>query len=193
MPWGGLDHRRATPGRPPGVVFAVSSMLPSGRSRFCDQMLDRALGNGWPYPRNFGPYLLLSALSEPFVGSLHLAVIGDGEFERLVVQKILGPRLTEASDVARFREEASAVVRLSHRNLVPVFDAGLVGDEAFLAMEFVEGRNLHRQPGSTPGASASDSSMLHKIFGIRCHATPTSGRAAPLRRVKKLFGATRCR
>jgi serine/threonine protein kinase len=124
------------------AVFAASSMLPSGRSRVQDQMLDRALGDGWPYPRNFGPYLLLSALSEPFVGSLHLAVIGDGEFERLAVLKILGPRLTEASDVARFREEASAVVRLSHRNLVPVFDAGLVGDEAFLAMEFVEGRNL---------------------------------------------------
>lgn len=105
-------------------------------------MLDRTLENGWPYPRHFGRYLLMHALNKPFVGSLHLALIGDGAFERWMVLKILGPHLSEARDVDRFREQASAVVRLSHRNLVPVLDAGLVGDEAFLAMEFVEGRDL---------------------------------------------------
>ena len=33
-------------------------------------------------------------------------------------------------------------MRLSHGNLVPVFDAGLVGGEMFLAMDFVEGKDL---------------------------------------------------
>ena len=43
---------------------------------------------------------------------------------------------------ARFRDEAKVVVKLSHGNLVPVFDAGQVAGEIFLAMDFVEGKDL---------------------------------------------------
>jgi serine/threonine protein kinase len=105
-------------------------------------MVDQTLSTGGPYPRIFGPYLLVSALNEPFVGSLHLARARDGMRDRLLVLKILGPRLTGAGDIARFRAEASAIARLSHRNLVAVLDGGLVGDEAFLVVERVEGRDL---------------------------------------------------
>ena len=52
------------------------------------------------------------------------------------------PHLADAEYVARFRDEAKVVVKLSHGNLIPVFDAGLVGGELFLAMDFVEGRDL---------------------------------------------------
>jgi serine/threonine-protein kinase len=82
------------------------------------------------------------ALSEPFVGSLHLAVARDRGTGRRTVLKILGPRLTDANDIARFRDEAGAVVGLSHRNLVPVLEAGVVGEEAFLAIDFVVGYGL---------------------------------------------------
>ena len=48
--------------------------------------------------------------------------------------------------MARFRDEAKVVVKLSHGNLVPVFDAGMAGglggDELYLAME------LRRRQGS---------------------------------------------
>ena len=105
-------------------------------------MPGRTLDSVSPYRSDFGRYLLLQLLNEPFVGTLYLAIPRDLVCERAVVLKVLGPRLTDAGDVARFREEASAVVRLSHRNLVSVLDAGLVGDEAFLAMDLVEGRDL---------------------------------------------------
>ncbi|HEX4417749.1 MAG TPA: protein kinase [Kofleriaceae bacterium] len=52
----------------------------------------------------------MSALNEPFVGSLHLARARDGMHDRLLVLKILGPRLTEPQDIARFRAEASAIL-----------------------------------------------------------------------------------
>ena len=52
------------------------------------------------------------------------------------------PHLADAEYAARFWDEAKVVVKLSHGNLIPVFDAGLVGGELFLAMDFVEGRNL---------------------------------------------------
>jgi serine/threonine protein kinase len=60
----------------------------------------------------------------------------------MMVIKTVLPHLADAEYVARFRDEAKVVVKLSHGNLIPVFDAGLVGGELFLAMDFVEGRDL---------------------------------------------------
>jgi len=76
------------------------------------------------------------------MGALYLAVTGDRGLERLMVIKTVLPHLADAEYIARFRDEAKVVVKLSHGNLIPVFDAGLVGGELFLAMDFVEGRDL---------------------------------------------------
>ncbi|MCW5803151.1 MAG: protein kinase [Deltaproteobacteria bacterium] len=76
------------------------------------------------------------------MGALYLAVTGDRGLERMMVIKTVLPHLADAEYVARFRDEAKVVIKLSHGNLIPVFDAGLVGGELFLAMDFVEGRDL---------------------------------------------------
>ncbi|HEX7844066.1 MAG TPA: protein kinase, partial [Kofleriaceae bacterium] len=94
------------------------------------------------YPRKFGKYHLLGPLAQGGMGALYLAVAGDRGLERLMVIKTVLPHLADAEYVARFRDEAKVVVKLSHGNLIPVFDAGLVGGELFLAMDFVEGRDL---------------------------------------------------
>ena len=94
------------------------------------------------YPRKFGRYHLLGPLAQGGMGALYLAVAGDRGLERLMVIKTVLPHLADAEYVARFRDEAKVVVKLSHGNLIPVFDAGLVGGELFLAMDFVEGRDL---------------------------------------------------
>ena len=94
------------------------------------------------YPRRFGKYHLLGPLAQGGMGALYLAVAGDRGLERLMVIKTVLPHLADAEYVARFRDEAKVVVKLSHGNLIPVFDAGQVGGELFLAMDFVEGRDL---------------------------------------------------
>ncbi len=94
------------------------------------------------YPRKFGKYHLLGPLAQGGMGALYLAVTGDRGFERLMVIKTVLPHLADAEYVARFRDEAKCVVKLSHGNLIPVFDAGQVEGELFLAMDFVEGRDL---------------------------------------------------
>ncbi|MBL8621902.1 MAG: protein kinase [Myxococcales bacterium] len=76
------------------------------------------------------------------MGALYLAVTGDRGLERMMVIKTVLPHLADAEYVARFRDEAKVVVKLSHGNLIPVFDAGQVDGELFLAMDFVEGRDL---------------------------------------------------
>ncbi|MBA3818215.1 MAG: protein kinase [Deltaproteobacteria bacterium] len=94
------------------------------------------------YPRKFGKYHLLGPLAQGGMGALYLAVAGDRGLERLMVIKTVLPHLADSEYVARFRDEAKVVVKLSHGNLIPVFDAGLVSGELFLAMDFVEGRDL---------------------------------------------------
>ncbi|MCE9580681.1 MAG: serine/threonine protein kinase, partial [Deltaproteobacteria bacterium] len=76
------------------------------------------------------------------MGALYLALSGDRGLERLMVIKTVLPHLADNEYIARFRDEAKVVVKLSHGNLIPVFDAGQVEGELFLAMDFVEGRDL---------------------------------------------------
>ncbi len=94
------------------------------------------------FPRKFGKYHLLMPLAQGGMGALYLAVAGDKGLEKLCVIKTVLPHLADAEYVQRFRDEAKVVVKLSHGNLVPVFDAGQVGGEIFLAMDFVEGKDL---------------------------------------------------
>jgi serine/threonine-protein kinase len=76
------------------------------------------------------------------MGALYLAAAGSSEMQKLCVIKTVLPHLADAEYAQRFRDEAKVVVRLAHGNLVPVFDAGQVSGELFLAMEFVEGKDL---------------------------------------------------
>ncbi len=76
------------------------------------------------------------------MGALYLCCVGDRGLEKLCVIKTVLPHLADPEYVARFRDEAKVVVKLSHGNLVPVFDAGLVQDELYLAMDYIEGKDL---------------------------------------------------
>jgi len=98
------------------------------------------------FPRQFGKYTLLAHLAEGGMGALYLGCQGEAGMEKLCAVKTVLPQLADKEYVARFRDEAKVVVRLSHGNLVPVFDAGTAkgenGDELYLAMELVEGKDL---------------------------------------------------
>src|SRR5258708_2935479 len=101
---------------------------------------------GDAFPRPFGRYTLLSNLAQGGMGALYLACQGEPGLEKLCVIKTVLPQLADKEYVARFRDEAKVVVRLTHGNLVPVFDAGMAsginGDEMYLAMEHVDGKDL---------------------------------------------------
>ena len=94
------------------------------------------------FPRRFGSYILLRPLARGGMGALYLAISGVRETAKLCVIKTVLPHLADKEYLARFRDEAKVVVRLSHGNLVPVFDSGQVEGEIYLAMDFVEGRDL---------------------------------------------------
>jgi eukaryotic-like serine/threonine-protein kinase len=94
------------------------------------------------FPRRFDSYVLLKPLARGGMGELYLAAAGARGLEKLCVIKKVLPNLVAPDNVQRFRDEAMVVVRLSHGNLVSVFDAGRHRDQVYLAMEFVDGKDL---------------------------------------------------
>jgi serine/threonine-protein kinase len=100
-----------------------------------------------------GRYQLGSLLGVGGMARVYLAT--DRVLERQVAVKVLSP--SDAQDplfVERFRREAHAAARLSHPNIVAVFDSGADADQPYLVMEYVPGQSLaqllHRQGRLAP-------------------------------------------
>jgi beta-lactam-binding protein with PASTA domain/tRNA A-37 threonylcarbamoyl transferase component Bud32 len=67
----------------------------------------------------------------------------DRLLEREVAVKVLRERFRDdAAFTSRFHDEARNVARLSHPNLVVVFDTGVDADQPFIVMERIRGRTL---------------------------------------------------
>jgi tetratricopeptide (TPR) repeat protein len=89
-----------------------------------------------------GRYLLLRRLGEGGMGVVYAAY--DPDLDRKVALKLLQPDGRTDSEAARARllREAQAMARVSHPNVIPVFDVGVWGDQVFLAMELADGGTL---------------------------------------------------
>ena len=88
-----------------------------------------------------GRYRVLSHLADGGMASVYLAL--DERLDRQVAVKVMRRDLArDETFVSRFRREARSAARLSHPNVVAVFDQGEDGGDMFLAMEYVPGRTL---------------------------------------------------
>src|SRR5256885_10773030 len=97
-------------------------------------------------PKVFGRYLLLKRLSRGGMGEIFLAKLGEIQgFEKLVIIKKILPNLVADQEfIKRFIDEAQVAIKLQHANIAPVFEVGKVEGEYFLAIEYIEGRDLRR-------------------------------------------------
>ena len=92
-----------------------------------------ATDESWNPGGQLGRYVLLARLGVGGMGVVYAAY--DPELDRRVALKVL--RRARAGD--QLREEARAIARLAHPNVVAVHDVGNAGDELFVAMEYVDG------------------------------------------------------
>jgi serine/threonine protein kinase len=101
----------------------------------------------------FGRYVVLEALGRGGMGVVYLAY--DPELGRKLALKVI--RLNAKAgegDLGHEREEvvqeARSLARISHPNIVSIYDVGVQGDELYMATEFVEGMTLREWIGSSP-------------------------------------------
>jgi len=92
-------------------------------------------------PMNYGRYQVVKELGRGAMGLVYQA--HDPEIDRLIAIKALREdRLTSDSFVKRFLKESRAIGRLSHPNIVAVYDVGQDHGTVYIAMEFLEGKPL---------------------------------------------------
>jgi hypothetical protein len=100
-----------------------------------------------PHPIGLAPWFpqleILGLLGQGGMGAVYKA--RQRGLDRLVALKILPPQTSgDPAFAERFAREARALARLSHPNIVTVFDLGQSGPLYYFLMEFVDGVNLRQ-------------------------------------------------
>jgi serine/threonine-protein kinase len=91
--------------------------------------------------QTIGDFHILRALGRGGMGFVYLAE--QRSLKRKVALKFLRADLAANEQALnRFRREAEAVARVAHSNIVQVYAFGEVGGRHYMALEYVEGRNL---------------------------------------------------
>ena len=94
-------------------------------------------------------YRILEKLGEGGMGVVYKAE--DLSLERPVALKFLSPRaMGTEEDQERFVHEAKAAASLNHANICTIYEIANADGKTFIAMEYVEGENLHARMMSAP-------------------------------------------
>jgi serine/threonine protein kinase/formylglycine-generating enzyme required for sulfatase activity len=92
-----------------------------------------------------GRYVVLERLGAGAMGVVYAAF--DPDLDRKIALKLLPPYHRDSNRVRREERlvrEAKAIAKLSHPNIVGIFDVGVHKEQVFLAMEFLGGGTLKR-------------------------------------------------
>ena len=88
-----------------------------------------------------GRYEIVKLLGEGGMGAVYKAI--DRELDRPVALKVIRPELaSNASMLARFKQELLLSRQVTHKNVIRIYDMGDADGVKFITMEFVEGRDL---------------------------------------------------
>jgi len=86
-------------------------------------------------------YEVLQLLGEGGMGAVYK--VRDRELDRLVALKIIRRELAQNSDVLhRFKQELILARKVTHRNVIRIFDLGEADGVKFITMDYIEGRDL---------------------------------------------------
>ncbi len=97
-----------------------------------------------PAGSKLGRYQVLRRIAVGGMAELYLARhVGRAGFEKMVAIKRVRPHLAEDGEfVQMFLDEARLAASLEHSGIASVFDFGSVGNEHFMAMEYIHGKNV---------------------------------------------------
>ncbi len=98
------------------------------------------------FPQKFGKYILTRKLAMGGMAEIFRAkTVGAEGFEKEIVIKRILPHYTEDDDfVKMFIDEANVASKLQHANIVQIFDFNVQDGSYYIAMEYVEGKDLKK-------------------------------------------------
>ena len=125
-------------------------------------------------PAPFGKYFLTDKIATGGMAEIFAAkLIGPGGFEKPLIIKQIHPELSgDPQFVDMFVAEAKILVSLSHGNIVPVYELGVVDDIYFIAMEYIDGTTLRdlekglTRAGTTMGSACAALIMAKVLDGL---------------------------
>lgn len=101
-------------------------------------------GNDPLIGKELGDYLLQSLIGRGGMARVYLGY--DKNLDRYAAIKVIETHLITGSDSAeyyeRFQREARSIAKLNHPNIVGIYQFGQYGRNYYMAMEFIDGRDL---------------------------------------------------
>src|ERR1051326_9161250 len=128
------EGERPTNGESLAALLVQSGKLTAFQAkRICDCKGDKlTLGN----------YVILDQLGQGGMGAVFKAQ--HRRMKRLVALKIVRPEILDSPNaIKRFQREVETVAKLDHPNIVIAHDSDEAEGVCFLAMQLVDGRDLH--------------------------------------------------
>ncbi len=103
-----------------------------------------ARGTGSGLTGTFGRYQLLEKIAAGGMAEVFKArMSGEEGFEKIVAIKRILPHMADSVDfITMFIDEAKLAAQLTHSNIIHIYDLGKVDAYHYIAMEYVEGRDL---------------------------------------------------
>ncbi len=97
-----------------------------------------------------GRFEVLAHIASGGMGAVYKAF--DPVEKRVVALKVMSPQLVAKPNmIARFRREAMSAANLKHENIVALLEFGPVDDTFYIALEFIDGKDLHDYISQAPG------------------------------------------
>ncbi|RYG66178.1 serine/threonine protein kinase, partial [bacterium] len=114
-----------------------------------------------------GVYRVVKLIGEGAMGVVLLA--HDTALQRSVAMKLIRPELASSSLRDRFLQEARAMARVSHPNVVQIYAFGDHEGAPYIAMELIPGSTLEDLRLSAPAGGVPDRDLVLRILDETCH------------------------
>lgn len=102
-------------------------------------------------PHRFGRYIIIDPIAVGGMAEIYRARLAmakdakEGGPDRVIIIKKVIANLSQNSEFTQmFEEEIKITVGLTHPNIIQIYDYGRVEEQYFMAMEYVEGKNLRQ-------------------------------------------------
>jgi serine/threonine protein kinase len=98
-------------------------------------------------PHKFGRYIIVDPIAVGGMAEIYrarLAAAKEGPDRIIVIKKVIANLSQNSEFISMFEEEIKITVGLTHPNIIQIYDYGKVEEQYFMAMEYVEGKNLRQ-------------------------------------------------